>query len=405
MRLTAVFLTTILLLGILLLPAAVRPAVGDMYVLAGGGRVVGKLLNADEKPRTKYVIKTASGGQVTLQKSQVKQILHSRAELIEYEEIRPSYPDTAEGQWALAQWCLENKLSSQRKKHLRRVIELQPDHAKARRILGYSLVGGKWTTQEERMTSQGFILHKGKWISAQEIELLEKNRNNKLVERGWFQKIKRWRKWLGTKKDQQARKNLLEIDDPYAVKALVQGLTKDNVPEFRILYIEALANLGTSQALRALGVCSIEDPVEEVRLTCLDYLEKKKPPAAIEYYAGKLRSKDNRVVNRAGNSLGRLDAKTAIVPLINSLVTKHKYKVTTGKPGGMTTTFPTGDSSRGGGLSMGGKTKVVTRHLNNQSVLDALVKITGVNYQYDQRAWKNWYASQKNTEGFDARRD
>ena len=125
------------------------------FVLAGGGRVVGELVNADERPRTKYIIKTGSGGQVTLQKSQVKQLLHSRPELVEYEKLRPSYPDTVEDQWALSQWCLEKKLSAQRKKHLRRVIELQPDHAKARRILGYSLVDGKWTTQEERMTDRG----------------------------------------------------------------------------------------------------------------------------------------------------------------------------------------------------------------------------------------------------------
>ena len=108
-----------------------------------------------------------------------------------------------------------------------------------------------------------------------------------------------------------------------------QGLTEDDVPQFRMLYIEVLANLATSKALKALAVCSIEDPVEEVRLTCLDYLEKKKSPAAVKYYEGKLRSKDNRVVNRAGNGLGRLEAESAIQPLINALVTKHKYKITT----------------------------------------------------------------------------
>ena len=405
MRLTAVLLTTILLLGILFLPAAVRPAVGDVYVLVSGGRVVGELLNTDEKPRTKYVIKTASGGQLTLQKAQVKQTLHARAELVEYEKIRPSYPDTAEGQWALSQWCLEKKLPSQRKKHLRRVIELQPDHAGARRTLKYGLVDGKGMTQEERMASQGYKRYKGKWMLPQQIELLERERNNKLVEQGWFQKIKRWRKWLGTDKDLQARRSILEIDDHYAVKALVQGLTEDSVPQFRILYIEALANLATPDALRALAVCSIEDPVEEVRLTCLDYLKKKKTPVVVEYYVGKLRSKDNRVVLRAGKCLGQLDADSAILPLVDALVTTHKYKVTTGQPGSMTTTFPTGSSRGGGGLSMGGGPKIISRRHNNQAVLDALVRITSMNFQYNQRAWKDWYASRKNTEVFDARRD
>ena len=50
-----------------------------------------------------------------------------------------------------------------------------------------------------------------------------------------------------------------------------------------------------------LAKASLEDTVEEVRLTSLDQLEKIKSPEVVAYYIGKdgLRSKDNRMVNRA----------------------------------------------------------------------------------------------------------
>ena len=54
-----------------------------------------------------------------------------------------------EGQWKLAEWCHEHGLPDQRKTHLQRVIELDPDHVEARRLLGYSKIDGKWMTQEE----------------------------------------------------------------------------------------------------------------------------------------------------------------------------------------------------------------------------------------------------------------
>ena len=57
----------------------------------------------------------------------------TRAEETEYERIRPTYADTAEAQWELAQWCREHKLPAQRTVHLRRVIELDPEHVEARR--------------------------------------------------------------------------------------------------------------------------------------------------------------------------------------------------------------------------------------------------------------------------------
>ena len=100
-------------------------AEADVFVLANGGRVVGELLNPSQvPPRETYTIETPAGCRVTLSRSQVKERLRPRPAEIEYEKTRPRYPDTVEGQWALAEWCRENTLLSRRKIHLERIIEL-----------------------------------------------------------------------------------------------------------------------------------------------------------------------------------------------------------------------------------------------------------------------------------------
>ena len=143
-------------------------------MLTGGGRVVGELVNRDESPRQRYVVQAADGAKVTLDAAQVQQVLHPRPEEAEYERIRPTYADTAAAQWELAQWCREHKLPKQREVHLRRVIELDPNHAEARHALGYSQLDGQWVTRDEVMTQRGYVKYKGKWMLPQEKELIEK---------------------------------------------------------------------------------------------------------------------------------------------------------------------------------------------------------------------------------------
>src|SRR5208282_2158573 len=143
-----------------------------------------------------------------------------------------------EAQWELAQWCLKHKLTAQREVHLRRVIELDPDHVEARRALGYSQIGGKWETRDDVMTQRGYRWYKGKWLLPQEIEILEKKRNLDAAQQEWCIKMKLWRGWLGSGRDQQARENILAITDPNAVKALTLGLRDDPDQRARLLFVD-----------------------------------------------------------------------------------------------------------------------------------------------------------------------
>lgn len=400
----AAALLSVALPAAVLLTAMCVPAAGEVFVLANGGRVEGTLLNADELMSEKYVIEVSPDVRVTLNRSQVSEVLRLRPEEEEYERIRATFADTAAGQWEAAEWCRQKRLSQQRDAHLERVIELEPDHAEARRALGYGKSNGRWVTQEEVMVRRGLKYYKGRWRTSQEIELMETQRKTEVAEKEWAQKIARWRKWLGSDRDVTARRSLLEIDDPLATAALIRALDTDEVEQVRLLYVEALANVGTPEAIRALAACSLFDPAEEVRLTCLDHLKKQKRPEVVAYYVGELRSKDNRIVNLAASGLSHMRDPSATGPLIDALVTTHRFKIVPRNPGSTSATFGSGPGAPGG-LSVGGGPKIVERRLTNRSVLDALVAITGQNFNFDQQAWKYWYASQRRRKAIDMRRD
>jgi hypothetical protein len=394
----------------LIMASSARPMRAEVFLLPGGGRVVGELINRDQAPRRQYVVQVADGARVTLDAGQVEKVLRPHPDEAEYERIRPTYADTVAAQWELAQWCRDHRLTAQRETHLRRVIELDPEHVEARLVLGYRRVDGQWATRDEIMIERGYQRYKGKWTLPQEIKRLESQRKLDLEQQKWCQDVKRWRGWLGGSRDQQARDNIRGINDPMAVEALTIGLRDDSNPRARMLCVEALAKIDTSDATTALAIASISDGVEEVRLTCLDHLQTKKRPEVVAYFVGKLNEKknNNSVINLAGIALGRMKDSSAIGPLIDALVTSHKFKVV--KPGGdgaMSTTFSKGPGGQGStGLSAGGGPKYIMQPIRNQAVLDALVALTGRSLGFDEQAWKHWHAAQKKpADTLDARRN
>ena len=384
------------------LTAPTSPARGDVFALVNGGRVEGELLNPDEKPRKRFEVQLPTGGKVILDAAQVEEHTAVRPDEQQYEQVRPSFPDTAEGQWALSEWCREHRLGEERTKHLQRVVELAPEHVQARLALGYTKIDGRWTRRDEEMRNRGLFPYKGQWLTEQEIKLMEAKREQELLEKDWFQKVNRWRGWLANGSDAGAT-SLRSIDDPAAVKALVHIMRTDRDASVRVFFAELLAKFPTGEAVKALAASALEDSHEEVRESCLDCLAKRPSPDAVTYFCSPsgLKSKDNVMVNRAGVALGKLRDPSAIAPLIDALVTTHKYKVS-GNPNQYNVGFGSGGP---GGFSFGNSTKIVSEAKANQSVLDALAAMTGQNFGFNQREWRNWFAMQKKRETIDARRD
>lgn len=380
----------------------------DIFLLQGAGEVRGKLLNPDQSPRKSYVIKTASGGQVTLAADQVKQIRRQTPAEMKYDRYRAVVPDTIDGQWKMAQWCRDNRLSAQRKVHLERIIELDPDHEKARHGLGYSQIGGRWVTQQQLMIENGYVRSKfapGKWVLPQEEALLKQRDKTTKAQLAWNAKLKRWSIWLKGKKSRQAVEHITAIDDPFAVPALAKNLQADSRPGARLLYVAALGRINAAPGMNVLVGASLSDQDEEIRLAALEEVVSRRYKPAVAKYVQALKHKNNTIINRAAIGLGRMEDSIAISPLIDALVTTHSFRIQTGQPGQTTTTFGTGPNS--GGFSMGGsKVQIIKRRFENRAVLQALVDLTGgVSFNYDVRAWKYWYVAQRKPKTLDARRD
>jgi hypothetical protein len=381
----------------------------DVFVLAQGGEVVGELQNPEQSPRTTYAIKTAEGVVVTLASSQVKQVLRPKPEEIEYEKVRSQYPDTAEGQWELAEWCKERKLIAYRKAHLMRVLELDPNHEAAHKALGHIKTDGKWTTQRDQLASQGLRFYKGRVRTQQEIDILEEGQKQKGTEADWAQKIERLIRGLASDRAEEARAALLAIRDSGATKGLAAGMKRNIPPQVRIVLAQALAGIDTHEAVMALAFSAIADPVEEVRLTCLELLKKKKNPAAVKYFIDRLRDRKSRNVdiNHAGVALKMMGDISAVGPLIDALVTVHKIRNPNYNPGQMSTTFGGGSGGGSGiGMGMGSGPKFFIQPAQNRDVLDALVALTGqAALGFDVPAWRAWFAAQKTRPATDIRRD
>ena len=373
----------------------------ETFVLKGGGTIRGELLKKDQLPQDEYIVRTEEGVVFKLDRSQVAKKEYARPEEVEYERIWPGFADTVEDQWKLAEWCREKSLLKQRNYHLERVVHLDPDHEEARRALGFMRRNGRWTTRDDQYRRRGYVHFEGAWRTLQEIQLIEEERARENAQIEWMKKLKTYREQLASGNGAaQARKALLELSDPAAIKALGSALRDESDPRVRELYLDALGNLGTDQAAMLLAAAYGEEPVEELRYTCLDHMKGKR--VATDYFVGLLGNKDNKVVNNAGFALGYLGDPSAIGPLIRSLVTKHKYKFTMGNANQTSSGF---DSRGNTGFSAGGSTIVKTIDHQNRAVLEALTKLTGKQFGFDVAMWKSWHANQRRYEHINPRRD
>ncbi len=383
-------------------------AQADVFLLHQGGQIRGLWINRDESTASVYQIQT-SAGRVTIAKDRVAEVIVQRPEQIEHERLAPLASDTIEGQWAIAEWCRERNLRAERETHLRRILELDPDHVKARLALGYMHIGGRWVTREGRLQEMGYEFYRGRWRLVQEIELLENRAKYQQAENEWRGKLKRLREALSNDASGKVYQQILAIRDPRAVPALHEHLVREPLQPVRLLYVEVLGGVASPEAIQSLVTFSVDHPDEEVRAASLEQLSRNKPPGLADPYIRWLKDSNPLRVNRAAIALAYLDERTAIEPLIEALVTVHDAVIRTGGSSDAVSTSFSHDSAAGGGSSFvaGARTEVVRQMVQNQDVLAALTRLTrGPSFGFNQEAWRNWYAIEKaRLQSVNARRD
>jgi hypothetical protein len=381
----------------------------DVFELTSGGRLDGKLLPADEASKLNCTIELSAGGRVTIARSQIAKIETVTDAVAEYQKLARTSPDTVDAHWQLAEWCREHKLRDERRQHLDRVLELNPNHADARASLGFHQKDGQWMNRDDVMATRGLVLFDGKYVTPQQVELLKQQKESKVTQADWTNRIKQLRRSLTDKrqdKSNQAHAEIQAIQDPQAADAIVAVLRRENDPELKRLWIETAARLNSHAAIDALVNLSLYDADDEVRRECLEYLIKSRRPGLVTPYIRALKDKDNEIINRAGAALGQIGDRSAIGPLIDALITKHKVKVSDANPDQHAYTFSK-DGSGAGAFSFGGNgPQFVVQSVRNRAVLDALVSLSGnANFDYDQVQWRGWLAAQAKATAVDVRRD
>ena len=384
------------------------PAHAEVFLLRSGGRVEGQWLNPQRAVTEDYLLRSLAGVQLTLAGPQVQRVLTTSDVQKQYEELLHKAPQTINGQWQLAQWCRDAGLTQQRKFHLEEILKLDTNHEEARLALGYGkFPNGGWMTPDEYMLRQGYVKNKGSWKLPQEIELEAREREFEIADKQWRKQLKIWTGHLDNeKRAADAIQNIQAIRDPAAANALCDLLADDkNSLELRQMCLDVIGKLPPGLAINTLIQIALHDSNDNLRERCLTELRRQGGHLAIPVFVKALQSKDNKLVRRAAVGLQVLGASSATKPLIDALETTHKT-VKQGNPGQMTTSFGGGGDNGGlGGMSMGQKTQVITQHIQNPEVLDALISLyPGVNHLYNKDKWRQWFMSQKTSVPPDFRR-
>lgn len=400
----------------------------DLVRLKNGGELRGALRSEDRQDDEAVTVETLIGTLVSVRQDDVRFITRRSLNVEEYETRARRKPQTAEAQWELAEWCRQKGLTSQRESHLLRVTELDPKHEKAHLALGHTRQDGEWIDRDALMASRGYVKHKGRYITTQEMELIEKTQAELQAEREWHGKIRLWTNWLAgysVERRQEGLAQLEQIREPNAVSAIARLMTDEPNRSLRELGVRILSRIDGPKPVKALVNISLSDVESDIRSAALAAIAPEQVDRAVPYYVKELKSERNAVVQRAGAALERFGDERVVAQLIDALITTHRYRVVVpGSSGNMNFSFGSDGSFaspatplppevelmlRTGQLPYGAvvvpsglpgpdtqsKVVMVRQDQRNEAVLAALQRITGEDFGYDERTWHLWWTAEK----------
>jgi hypothetical protein len=389
--------------GVAALLTIAVPAHADTFHLTTGGRIEGELSGEREGY---YEILTTLGT-VRLPRDSVTRVEAGPTPFAEYRQLRQQAADTPPAHVALAAWCAEHGLPRERQQHLRRALELDPEFIPARRALGQVRVGDVWINPPRASASRRTETTAAP--DAQTPEELE--RLATAIQLDWQLQIQAIKSTLLDSVLPEAaaegRRRILEIQDPLAIVPLVRILGAGDL-SCRQLLLEALRRFPDDVATANLAAIALADPSREVRRDTISILTRRQDPRVVDRFRQALQTDDDALVCRAAEGLGALRAREAVPDLISALTALRERMVTVRADtyhGNFTVPFTGGYTQIGSlriplgaqigvawpGPSTPNPEALMEVTVYRSEVLEALRRITGADFGFDQAAWARWH--------------
>jgi hypothetical protein len=162
--------------------ALAAPALPDVVVTTDGRSLEGKVV---EETAERVVVETTFDGRQEVARSSVRSVDRTAPPLRDQLAWREGQAKGAKGLLETADWARAKGFREEADALYRRVVEAEPQNARARKALGHVKVGGKWMSPQEKadaeaaaaeaeMTAKGLVRHDGRWVTPEEKDALER---------------------------------------------------------------------------------------------------------------------------------------------------------------------------------------------------------------------------------------
>lgn len=397
-------------------PACVHVARGDVFHLATGGLVEGALLAEKDGH---YQILTALGT-VSVATDAVVQVETTPTPLHEYQQRAAAAADTPTDQAALGAWCAAHELAYLSRRHYRRALELDPDCAEARRALGFVRVGDFWVSGRRQPGRRAGVTSRPAGAGATGGPTEDPVKVARAIQGSWRRRIRAIKSMLLDSplphQVEEGRARILEIEDPLAIVPLSEVLS-DGSLVCRTVLVEALRRFSDDAATVNLAALALADSHEDIRHAALRALVRRKDPRIAGQFREALDSNNDLLIRRAAEALGALGAREA-VPALIPLLTARRVKEVEVPMGRYFSTLPAafpvryhwigstmvavcpniGVVSANPGFTVGppfgvprAQTVVKEVTVYRSEVREALRRLTGEDFGFDQAEWRRWY--------------